>query len=493
MPDPHEPVYEIRDPVHGFVKLSLAERDVINCPTYQRLRDIRQLGMGHMVYPGANHTRFEHSLGCLHASSQALDLLQERAGSDGRPTFADAFSAGEEDVRRGQKILRLAALLHDLGHPPFSHSSEELLPTEVSHGGVRTLTHEDMTARLIRESEIAPCIRTNYRKAGITPEQVIAVATKPSKARDEVDLDSPWYTFLNELLAAELGSDRVDFLLRDAHHSGQSTGRFDYQKLLNALSLVPRPLEDKVGPEFKLGLDKGGWLVAEQMVVARYLMYVSLYFHKTKRIYELHLQDFMAAWLSERGGHLPTNSTEYARLTDSQVLAEIAQAARDEGHDAHAFARPFLDRSHWRQAREIVLADNHLVAGTRERPRRVPDKKRFDRLQDYVRIELGSPVVRFDSPSRSATDMFEPDTKILVLLDGRPRYLDDLSEVVRGMSSRIWRGRVYAPKQRLEEVARVCDEFLSKHPMRTELHHEAQGEQGNGVGRRGSADPETKG
>jgi HD superfamily phosphohydrolase len=295
-------------------------------------------------------------------------------------------------------------------------------------------------------------------------EHVIGVATKPSLSRNP-DAAQPWQLFLNEILTGELGADRTDYLLRDAHHAGQRTGSFDYQKLVNAFTLVPRPPEgtpsDDV-PEFTLGLDEGGWLVAEQMVVARYLMYVALYFHKTKRIYEMYLGDFMGKWL--RSGCLPTNAVEYARLTDSAVWAAIAEAAHDTSAPGHEHARPFFDRSHLRMAREVVLADNYRLKRIGEEERRVPDRERFDKLKEYVSIKFGGGPLRFDAPDRSATDMFAPDTKILVLLDKRPRYLDDLSEIVRGMSSRIWRGRVYGPSRQKNDIAAACEEFLRQNP-----------------------------
>lgn len=287
--DVHDPVFEIRDPIYGFVKLTGAEIDIINTPTFQRLRDIRQLAMGHMVYPGANHTRFEHSIGCVHVSTNMLELLKEREGKNKRPTFQQAFSADEQGYDRGKKILRLASLLHDVGHPPFSHSGEGLLPEGMSH--------EVMSVKMIRDTEIAECIHAHYETAGISVEDVIAVATRPSLAKS-VEYRGSWNLFLNQILTGELGSDRIDYLLRDAHHSGQMGGKFDYVKLLNAMTVLQQPERD--GEAWVLGLDEGGWLVAEQMVVARYMMYVALYFHKTKRIYEIHLEDFMREYLPKR-------------------------------------------------------------------------------------------------------------------------------------------------------------------------------------------------
>ena len=460
----HEPIYEVRDAVHGFVKLTGAEWEIVDCPTFQRLRDIRQLPVAYMVYPGANHTRFEHSLGCVHVSSQMLDLLEERQGRKGRPTFKDAFGADKEAVERGRRILRLAALLHDVGHTPFSHAGESLLPSEQFEGKQRRLNHEHMTARLIRESEIGERIKKHYGRHGITREHVIAVAAKPELAQGTEHKDD-WTIFLNRILTGELGADRIDYLLRDAYHSGQPSGNFDYAKLLNALTLV-RQIDAK---GYAAGLDEDGWLLAEQMVVARYLMYITLYFHKTIRIYEIHLKRFLRPWLRDKQGgeHWPLETNAYGRLTDSAVLSDVILAARDKDHRWHAEAKPFLARTHLRLAKELVLAENAL----KQQGRLVPDRKRFDKLWNHVRITLGRNLdLERDEPDHSATRIFSADSEILILRDGKPRYIEELSEIVRGMPSRIWRGRIYAPRGQEETVRTVCDQFLKEHALAEETN-----------------------
>lgn len=472
----HRPDCEFRDAVHGFVRLSKAERRIVDTPTFQRLRDIKQLAMGHLVYPGAVHTRFEHSIGCVHIASSILQAIRLRHGSGGDGRLARAFHVDDPAVERGTKILRLAALLHDVGHPPFSHSGEGLLPV-IKHedGKLRPLDHEMMTASLIRETEIGEVIKDEFGAHGISIEEVIGVATKPPLSGTRFDA---WLEFLNEILAGELGADRIDYLLRDAHHSGQRAGAFDYQKLIDSMQLVPAPEQTHGAGGFRLGLDEGGWLVAEQMVVARYLMYVALYFHKTKRIYELHLTDFIKNWLelTTKHGTWPHSVADYAAMTDSRVLAAIRDAGLDPNHPLRHLAAPFVNRSHLRLARELVLADNYravrpietdnsargLVAGD---TRRTPDIARFDLLCRDVRGKFGIESVRHDSAGHKATDMFSRDDRILVSLANETRHLPELSEVVRGMSSKIWRGRIYARPEIRQEVADFCARWLSEHPM----------------------------
>lgn len=494
---------ECRDPVHGFVYLSEAEWAVVDCPTFQRLRDIRQLAMAHLVYPGATHTRFEHSLGCLHLSGQIYKAVDRQVEQKTCENFARAFRADDEQVQRGYQLVRLAGLLHDLGHTPFSHSGEHLMPEEVIGHKKRRVTHEDMTARLIRGTEIAEVLRKQFG-GGIT-EEIVAVATTPETADLPSGADRSWYRFLNDILTGELGSDRMDYLLRDAVHSGQSVGLFDHRKLIDSMTIVPPP--EQTDEPYRLGLDEAGWLVGEQMIAARYLMYVALYFHKTKRIYEIHLEEFLEHWLAKKYGqpHFPADELRsYAGLTDSQVWAAIYETAQEASDGLRTLARPFVDRSHFRLACELLLADNYdkrasaddaveaaraatdglapLLEPTRDADRamatlrrglgpilqrrhpRVWDASRFDKfvgaVNNHFRDKLG--VLRVDQTKHHAAKFFGPRDKIWVSLNDRTRYLDELSEIVSGMPERIWRGRIYAADAIREDVKTFCGKWLQE-------------------------------
>jgi uncharacterized protein len=453
---------EVRDALYGFVYLNRAEWEIINSQAFQRLRDIKQLAMGHMVYPGAVHTRFEHSIGCVYQADRILKQLRENS----RDLLKSEFLITDENFERERQLLRLAALLHDVGHAPFSHSGEGLMPH--SPDG-RKLTHEDMTAKLIRETEIGEKIETWFSTDGIDREDVIAVATAVSKAQNKNP--SAHLSILNEMLTGDLGADRIDYLLRDAYHAGQRSGAFDYDRLIREVRLIEAPHDaatpsansgsEQKAPTFNLGFGEGGWGVAEQMIAARYLMYTGLYFHKTKRIYEIHLTEFLPYALKKPSGRLPEDVRDYVALSDSVIWRDILVAANNSKHEKHDLANRFVRRNHMRLAKELILADNFRE--TSPHKRKVPDKSRFSNLDKKVRGKYGF-AVTVDSPDHSATKMFETHN-LLVSLDGKTRYLDDVSEIVGGMSSRIWRGRIYADLALRGDVHKFCDAWLMDHPL----------------------------
>lgn len=143
--------YEFRDPVHGFIELNEWERDIINQPAFQRLRRIKQLAWTDMVYPGATHTRFEHSLGVMHVATRIFDTLRQRDEQL-------LEELGYENLDRQRQLVRLAALLHDIGHPPFSHATEELFPSDPNTK--KPYSHEQYSAAIV-EHELKEVIENH--------------------------------------------------------------------------------------------------------------------------------------------------------------------------------------------------------------------------------------------------------------------------------------------------------------------------------------------
>lgn len=340
-------IHEIRDPIHTFIRVDDAERKAIDSRPVQRLRYIHQLAMSYHLYPAATHKRFEHSLGVMELAGRVFDVIARKA-DDGDESIRDMMrDAGEKSYWR--RVLRLAALCHDIGHLPFSHAAEhELLPDGWNH--------ERLTARLIRD----PIMEEVW--SGMAPPQpkpidIVKLAVGPKKCAEFVrsgelpkgsEVFTDWETILSEVIVGDaFGVDRMDYLLRDAYHAGVAYGRFDHFRLIDTLCILPKEYEDSKEPA--LGVEEGGIHSAEALLLARYFMYTQVYFHPIRKVYDIHLQDFLAAWLmhGDFGGKLPIATEGHLRLTDNEVLTAIAKAAGDLDSPGYDSARRILEHDHF--------------------------------------------------------------------------------------------------------------------------------------------------
>jgi HD superfamily phosphohydrolase len=184
---------EVKDPVHGYVYITESEKEVMDSYPMQRLRRLRQLAGSEYVYPGANHTRFEHCIGVMYLAGKVLE----------NPSISRVVSDEEAEV------ARIAALLHDVGHGPFSHVFEHLLLRDLDQ------THEDITSWLVEKSEVGE----KLSKMGYNPVEVGKLAVgklhKPKKA------------FLDQVISSAVDVDKQDFIVRDTFHTGAEYGFID--------------------------------------------------------------------------------------------------------------------------------------------------------------------------------------------------------------------------------------------------------------------------
>jgi uncharacterized protein len=333
--------HEIRDPIHVFVRLSSEERRVLDSRPFQRLRNIHQLALTYLVYPGATHRRFEHSLGVMELAGRVYDVVAEPKNID---KDIEEILPNEGHMRHyWRQVLRMAALCHDIGHLPFSHAAEkELLP--------EGWNHERLTWDLIHCDEMA----RHWDEMKVQAQDIAKLAVGPKKA---AELDSrisftAWEAILSEIIVGDaFGVDRMDYLLRDSYHAGVTYGRFDHYRLIDTLRILPAPPGDPAesSGEPSLGVDVGGIQSSEALLLARYLMYSQMYMHHVRRIYDKHLQDFLAAWLP--GGKFPTELEHHIELTDNEVTAAILAALRSkkpEEERLNTLAKRVLGRSHFR-------------------------------------------------------------------------------------------------------------------------------------------------
>ncbi|NAL77344.1 HD domain-containing protein [Nitrososphaera sp. AFS] len=270
-------VGEITDPVHRNIRFTDIERELLDTAILQRLRRIKQLSGAHLVYPSAHHSRFEHSIGTMHVAGYAGETLLNKS-----------YLNTEENVQE----LRLAALLHDVGHGPFSHLFEEILENKSKR------THENLGKEIISRTEISDILERYGYKSNI----VCQLSFGESKIK-----------FLNEVIAGALSADIMDYLPRDGLFTGAEYGKIDYHRLISSFEVVSNA---------HLALNRSAIYSFESMLISRYEMFKAVYFHKTVRSAEVMLLQAMRLadeHLNLTGGDIE----DYLKLTDDSTLEKI--------------------------------------------------------------------------------------------------------------------------------------------------------------------------
>ena len=305
-------MYQFRDPIHGFINVSVDELKIINSAPFQRLRNIRQLATTYLVYHGAEHTRFGHSLGVMHLASRVFDSVIEK-----NPLlFSSDVEENTNRVAWYRQILRLIGLTHDLGHAPFSHASEELF--------VNGRVHEDYTKKIICETEIADYINDigkqfvdKYGEGyNINPELIWMIYEGKDITNDKFIM--PDFLFLQSFLDGELDCDKMDYLLRDAHYCGVTYGKYDLNRFVSTLTAYKLESENTL----QLAIERGGVQALEEFVLARYFMFIQVYFHKTRRFLDKALVSCWKEILPN--GKYPDDVNDYVSWDDNRVLSLIS-------------------------------------------------------------------------------------------------------------------------------------------------------------------------
>jgi HD superfamily phosphohydrolase len=296
-----KPVAEIRDPVHGYVKVTAVERDLIDSPFVQRLRRVHQLAGSYLVFPGAVHTRFEHVIGTMHVAGEVAESLALGSGFD----------------RDQIQEVRIAGLLHDVGHGPFSHMYEEVLSERSG------TTHEDITQRIVRETSVGDILSRH----GFSPRRMSMFAVGRQSGRPK---------FMNEIIAGGLSADIMDYLLRDSYFTGVEYGRVDIHRIVDSLRTA----------DGRLVLDDAALHAFEALLLARYQMFKAVYFHRTVRAAELMLVHAMQLADEALGLTDLSDLDRYLDLTDEVVLHGLSalDGQTPRLKEAKRLATDFLNR-----------------------------------------------------------------------------------------------------------------------------------------------------
>jgi HD superfamily phosphohydrolase len=362
----------IRDPLWNHIHLSDGMLAIINSPEFQQLSRIKQLGPSYLVYPGATHTRLAHSLGVFHI---AYRIIRKLLTFDACPSF-DGEAA---------RAYLCAALLHDLGHFPFTHSLKELPLAE----------HEQLAARIIASPSLSRVIR---EEAGADPQLVAAIIdeTLPDGGRTEV-------RFFRRLLSGSLDPDKLDYLNRDAYFCGVPYGMQDIDFALSRI--VP------IGEE-GIALMPTGISAVENILFSKYLMYRAVYWHRTVRVatamikkglYRALTTGLLSAaelyghndesFYAEFSGRPEPEFSLITRVPDRRLYLPVADTPFDDANAGHAHLQNLDSRS---TVEEQVARELSTVTGSRVDPLSViidvPERVSFevtfpvlvgDRLVDY--------------------------------------------------------------------------------------------------------------
>lgn len=380
----------IKDGIHGHIEVEGVAGDLLDTRKVQRLRRLQQLGNTSLVYPSANHTRFEHSLGVYYLADKAVNKLE-----------IDEYHA---------VCLRAAAILHDIGHGPFSHNTEPLLRQYLNKD------HDDVHD-LLQEGEINRILNNH----AIDPEYIADLIAGEGK--------------YGQLISGELDVDRMDYLARDAHHTGVPYGTIDHEHLIHAL----------IFRGSTLAIQEGNLQVAENLLTARTLMNPAVYHHHTARISEIMLLRATEVLLEE--GIIAPESLR--QMDDNDLVVTLRKNEGTEEMIKRINNRELYKRAVWV---DIGSVPESLITASRDQIRSYEDAI-------AQKANLDSKDVILDIPDRPSI----PESKTRIIKDGDLKPLREASSIIGAleMSNRNqWRLGVYTPDRHTDPVQEAANDVL---------------------------------
>jgi len=427
----------IHDAIHGSIKFEDVTLRLLETPEMQRLSGIKQLGLGYLVFPGANHTRLEHSIGVGYVAGRMGEVL-------GLP---------KEEI----DLLKAAGMLHDLGHSPFSHTLEYLLYEKTK------LDHMEITTKIIEgkidlleglEIEGRERIHEILADYGLDTKQICKMILGKTKEITLEDFEKKREYFgddknyLINMISGSLDADQLDYLLRDAHYTGVAHGAIDFPRILHTLKI-------KNG---ELMVDKKGVPALEGMLVARALMYSAVYFHKTNRIGELMLSRAVEEIEMD-------NWIEIYRFNDSELISLLLS----QGGYPREIALRLKYRRLFKKAmvKTFDELEENYEEGYRDTLLNLCDLKERRKVEREIAESAGieNEYVLIDIPSRNVI-LSEPRlTKTNVkIVDGEHVYpLSKFSPLARALQTRKvqdWAIMVATPKEHVEKVKKVAERII---------------------------------
>jgi HD superfamily phosphohydrolase len=417
---------EIKDPVHGYVYITEAEKTIIDSYPMQRLRRLRQLAGSEYVYPGGNHTRFEHCVGVMYLAGKVVE----------NPNISQAVS--DEEV----EATRIAGLLHDVGHGPFSHVFEQLLIRDLEK------THEDITSWIIEKGEL----NDKIAKMGFKPEEVGKLAVGK--------LHKPGKAFLDQIISSAVDVDKQDFIVRDTFHTGAEYGFIDVFRLIHAL--------DVLGED--LAVELGALSALEAFMIARIESFKSIYFHRVGRAAQIMLAMAMEKANAELGLTAFKTPEEYLAMDDYTVWAALKKCEASKGIIDNLERRRMLKCAYERTFYEKDTMISNIFG--REAYR--------NQMQSEIAKEAGveAEAVVIDVPTVPSVPyhhaVLMESMEIPVFSRSQaggktPYRLSDISKIIENLKGFINILRVYTDAANREKVERATAKILGKIPSAAKI------------------------
>ena len=374
--------------------------------------------MTYLVYPGAMHSRFEHSLGVMELATQAFDLLALKHREKLVEELKQVPELSEGTLARARQTVRLMALLHDVGHPAFSHAAESTIP-----GG----DHEKLSVHII-ESVVGPEIdKTFFEGASSLLKRLM------EKSQE--------LTFMREFVASQMDMDRTDYLRRDSIHCGVEYGVFDSRRLIDSLTVIVNPDSGRL----QLGIQRGGEHTFEALILARYQMNTQVYLHRIRRIYDYYLTEYMKLW----GAENHKTFEDVLKHDDTSVLMEIRRDSQSD-NDRTKWAKRIVERNHHRRVLETGdYADEQrlrrMTRVNRELQQKYPD---IDFYLDDAKHDIHKLTVPGEQDPQKVEDLYIAEK------DGKLKVLTEDSAIIGKIPKRVRTVRIFADAKGklLEEI-----------------------------------------